>query len=130
MEQGHVTFTYRRRGETRERTMRLLVFEFLRRFLQHVLPRGLQKIRHCGFLSRHAKTSLEAVRAAILDSLRDIEPDLELEAWTVAALTLPTDAGPTCPVCGGRLEFESFHRIRPPPLADRKESQHATTNSI
>jgi hypothetical protein len=24
--------------------------EFIRRFLQHVLPRGLQKVRHYGFL--------------------------------------------------------------------------------
>ena len=94
----------------------------MRRFLQHVLPRGLQKVRHCGFLSRLSKTSLEAVRAAILDSLRDIEPDLELEAWTVPELTVPTDSGLTCPVCGGRLEFEGFHRIRPPPLIYRREA--------
>ena len=130
MQQGHVTFKYRRGDETRDRTMRLPVFEFLRRFLQHVLPRGLQKVRHCGFLSRHSKTGLDAVRAAILDTLRDIEPDLELEAWTAPELTVPTDSGPTCPDCGGRMEFEGFHRIRPPPLEDRKESKHATTNSF
>lgn len=130
MEQGHVTFKYRRGDETRDRTMRLPVFEFLRRFLQHVLPRGFQKVRHCGFLSRHAKTGLDAVRAAILDTLRDIEPDLELKAWTVPELPTATDSGLTCPVCGGRMEFEGFHRIRPPPLEDRKESKHATTNSF
>ncbi len=39
---GYVTFRYRRKGEHRDRRMRLPVFEFLRRFLQHVLPKGLQ----------------------------------------------------------------------------------------
>jgi hypothetical protein len=58
--------------------MTLSAFEFLRRFLQHVLPRGLQKICHYGFLSRCSKTDLDDVRAAILESLRDVEPDLEL----------------------------------------------------
>jgi hypothetical protein len=30
--------------------MTLPVFEFIRRFLQHVLPSGLKKVRHFGFL--------------------------------------------------------------------------------
>ena len=36
--------------------------EFLRRFLQHVLPSGFQKVRHYGFLSPAAAVSLELVR--------------------------------------------------------------------
>ena len=36
--------------------------EFLRRFLQHVLPAGFQKVRHYGFLSPNCATSIEAVR--------------------------------------------------------------------
>jgi len=104
--------------------MTLPVFEFLRRFLQHVLPRRLQKIRHYGFLSRRSNIDLDDVRDAILDSLRDVEPDLELEDWRVPALrpfgnVSPDDDGPRCPNCGGRLIFERFHRIRPPPLAQR-----------
>jgi hypothetical protein len=63
--------------------MTLPVFVFLRRFLQYVLPRRLQKIRHYGFLSRRSNIDLDDVRDAILESLKDVEPDLELEAWTV-----------------------------------------------
>jgi hypothetical protein len=37
-----VTFTYRKVGSTRLRTAHLDVMEFLRRFLQHVLPEGQQ----------------------------------------------------------------------------------------
>ena len=48
---GQVTFTYRRVGSNRPRKMTLDAMEFLRRFLQHVLPAGFQKVRHYGFLS-------------------------------------------------------------------------------
>jgi len=96
--------------------MTLPVFEFLRRFLQHVLPRGLHKVRHYGFLSRRSKTDLDDVRAAVLQSMADIEPDLELETWRIPTLRSVKDDGPTCPECGGRLTFERFTRIRPPPL--------------
>ena len=36
--------------------------EFLRRFLQHVLPTGFQKVRHYGFLSPNSRVSLDLVR--------------------------------------------------------------------
>ena len=36
--------------------------EFLRRFLQHVLPTGFQKVRHYGFLSPNSRVSLDMVR--------------------------------------------------------------------
>ena len=113
---GRVTFRYRRTGEQRDRTMTLPVFEFLRRFLQHVLPRGLHRVRHYGFLSRRSKTDLKEVRAVILQSMADAEPDLELEAWTVPAVRSVADDGPTCPECGHPLTFVHFTRIRPPPL--------------
>ena len=99
--------------------MTLPAFEFLRRFLQHVLPRGLHKVRHYGFLSRRSTTNLHDVRTAILQTLADIEPDLELEMWRVPTLCSVKDAGPTCPDCGGRLMFECFTRSRPP-LLDRR----------
>jgi DNA-directed RNA polymerase subunit RPC12/RpoP len=126
MRDGQVTFSYRKSGEQRDRQMTLPVFEFLRRFLQHVLPRRLQKIRHYGFLSRRSNIDLDDVRAAIIESLRDIEPDLELEAWSVPSLRPTEDDGPKCPACGGRLIFQSFHRIRPPPLNQRDSMPRST----
>ena len=47
--QGQVTFGYRKTGSRRWRRMSVTAEEFLRRFLQHVLPRGFQKVRHYGF---------------------------------------------------------------------------------
>ena len=37
--------------ENQSRTMTLSVMEFLRRFVQHILPRGFVRIRHFGFLA-------------------------------------------------------------------------------
>jgi putative transposase len=55
-----VTFSYR--GSNRWRQMTLEAMEFIRRFLQHVLPSGFQKVRHYGFLSPNSRPSVEAVR--------------------------------------------------------------------
>ena len=51
-----VTFTYRKVGSARLRTAHLDGMEFLRRFLQHVLPDGFMKVRHFGFL--HASCAI------------------------------------------------------------------------
>ena len=51
-----VTFTDRKVGSARPRTAHLDVMEFLRRFLQHVLPDGFVKVRHFGFL--HASCAI------------------------------------------------------------------------
>src|SRR4051812_3200408 len=49
-----VTFRYkdyRCEGQARYRTMALAADEFIRRFLLHVLPKGLHRIRHYGLLA-------------------------------------------------------------------------------
>jgi hypothetical protein len=98
-EDDRVTFTYRKVGSNRRRTMTLEAMEFLRRFLQHVLPSGLQQVRYYGFLGPAAGVSLElvrwliAIRAGLTSALspaRDGSPRASAE-------------GPRCPACGGRL---------------------------
>ena len=79
-------------------------------------------MRHYGILSRCSKTDLEIVRAAILKSMEDVEPDLELEPWLPPVLTRAPDKGLRCPVCDHPLQFECFTRIRPPPLEFRGRS--------
>ena len=118
MNDDRVTFRYRKTGEQRDRLMTLSALEFLRRFLQHVLPRGLQRVRHYGFLSRTSKVDLDGLRSLILQTMADSEPDLELVEWTVPVLkpSRSESAGPLCPTCGSVLTFDTFIHIRPPPL--------------
>jgi Putative transposase/Transposase zinc-binding domain len=60
-----VTFTSRKVGSTRLRTAHLDVMEFLRRFLQHVLPAGFQKVRHFGFLHASCAVPLVTIRRLV-----------------------------------------------------------------
>lgn len=48
IEDGKVTFRYQRCGQRPWRTMTLAAHEFIRRFLQHVLPKGVHKVRYYG----------------------------------------------------------------------------------
>ena len=73
MDQTHVTFRCRDRSTDTWRTMRLPGVEFLRRFLQHVLPRGFHKVRYYG-LWHPSKRSLAS------------------RAWLLLILQKPTDA--------------------------------------
>ena len=59
LEDGRVTFKWRDYRDGREKLMKLDVFEFIRRFLLHVLPTGFFKVRYYGiFSSRNRKTKL------------------------------------------------------------------------
>jgi len=55
---------YARDGQ--RRTMTLTAMEFLRRFVQHVLPRGFVRIRQFGFLANHCRTAQLALARRLL----------------------------------------------------------------
>jgi hypothetical protein len=86
-------------GSKRQRKMTLDAMEFLRRFLQHVLPSGFQKVRSYGFLSPAGAVALELVRwlIALCNGLT-----FALRSRGNEPLSAPT-LGPCCPECGGPL---------------------------
>lgn len=52
LEQGVVQFTYRDyKQDGQQKVMGLPALEFMRRFLQHVLPKGFVRVRHYGLLA-------------------------------------------------------------------------------
>jgi hypothetical protein len=61
-----VTFTSRKVGSARPPTAQLDVMEFLRRFLQHVLPDGFLKVRHFGCLHASCAVPLATIRLMIV----------------------------------------------------------------
>ena len=66
--QTEVAFRVRVNGEGggKKRTLRLPGTEFIKRFVQHVLPRGFKRIRHYGLLgAAHKSTRLAAARTAL-----------------------------------------------------------------
>jgi hypothetical protein len=59
LEEGKVTFRYKDYAKDgKQKTMTLSAEEFLRRFVQHVLPRGFVKIRHYGLLANKRREHL------------------------------------------------------------------------
>lgn len=75
IEDGHVTFQWKDyRDRDQVKTMTLSANEFIRRFLLHVLPNGLQRIRYYGFLAnRYRKEKLELCRR-LLGMPTPVEP--------------------------------------------------------
>jgi len=60
-----VLFRYKDSRQLRWKTMSLSAEEFLRRFLQHVLPEGFHKVRYFGFLSPSSRSQLPHIRSLI-----------------------------------------------------------------
>jgi hypothetical protein len=52
---GKVNFCYKNRKKATLETMTIDAVEFIRRFLLHILPKGLMRIRHYGFLANRCK---------------------------------------------------------------------------
>lgn len=94
MDDAQVTFRWKDYAHhSKRRTMTLTHEEFLRRFLQHVLPRGFPRIRYFGLLANRRRGALLPLCRALLSeqpspavSKRSIEPTLWL-----------------CPCCQGRM---------------------------
>jgi len=86
----------RRHRTHRYRTTSLDVLEFIRRFLQHVLPHGFMKVRHYGFLSASARNC-----ALSMEEISNmIQKDHAVRIPATQPQALP---GPRCPNCGGIL---------------------------
>ena len=96
-----VTFTYQDRASGATRRCRLSGIEFLRRFLQHVLPKGFQRVRTFGWASPAARRRRERI-AALLD-------------WRAPALVPPPPAPPILCGCCQRPMFFVGLLPRPPP---------------
>ena len=74
--------------------------EFMRRFLQHVLPTGFMKVRYYGFMSPASSVDLEKVR-----SLIELAYGFDV---AVPVLHQQDEVYPRCPDCGGKLEFRCW----------------------
>jgi hypothetical protein len=113
VEDGQVCFSYRKPGSARRRTLTLDALEFMRRFLQRVLPTGFMKVRYDGFLSPTARVSLEEVKAKVelAHGFTATVPEVELPPWPP----------PACPVCGGHVRFHKSWRAYPRPQRLRGE---------
>jgi Putative transposase len=77
--------------------MELEAMEFMRRFLQHVLPTGFMKVRYYGFLSPNSSISLDEAKGMI-----EISYGFEVTAPTGEA---KPKASFICGSCGNLVRY-------------------------
>ncbi len=101
--EGEVTFRWKDyRQESAPKRMRLDAHEFIRRFLLHVLPRGLQRIRHYGLLgNRHRAGKLAHCRALLAMPAPTVTPSLRTLDYRDRYEQLTGRSLRHCPVCAG-----------------------------
>src|SRR5262245_6406617 len=110
MQNGKVTFRWKDYAHGgKQRKMTLAAEEFIRRFLLHVLPKGLVRIRHYGWMANRCRGQ----RAALCRRLLNAEPPPVLP---------PTSSSTQlCPFCGANLEVVEM--IIPPELSRHRSSR-------
>lgn len=98
LQEGQVTFRYRDSTTRHWKTRTLPAEEFIRRFLQHILPKGFQKVRYYGFFSAGQHPRLQQVRQllgpAIVPQPINLVPLLSHLALPPNSSVIP------CPTCG------------------------------
>ena len=93
MENDHVTFRYQNASTRQWKTMRLKAMEFLRRFLQHVLPKGFHKVRYYGFLHQSNKLTLQRLQLLL------VEKKLRRTAVIEQEIVTRIEPQKVCPCC-------------------------------
>jgi len=109
MGEGKVTFRWKDYAHGgKKRKMTLAAEEFIRRFLLHVLPKGLVRIRHYGWMANRCRSERAALCRALLGA----------EAAEPSPAVANLARGRRCPVCGGIVEVVEM--IVPPELSRRR----------
>ena len=112
IDDGRVAFRYRRVADAQGRTMTLSAHEFIRRFLQHVLPNGFHKVRYYGLWAPAHRRTLRRLQESFRQQ-DDIEQTESLPADRHDQPPSPAPAEPLrCPQCHeGHLRWVA--RVRP-----------------
>jgi hypothetical protein len=130
LEDDQVTFQYKQSATDQVSSCTVTAEEFIRRFLQHVLPDRFINVRYDGFLSpgnRHGLTSIKAILGA-----STVETNTTGTPHAVNNPTNPREAR-RCPTCGSLLiPVETLSpKSRWPPCSgvDRLSSPHSWRNA-
>lgn len=116
LEKGSVRFRYQHSDTHQWKTMTLPAKEFLRRYLQHVLPQGFHKVRYYGLLSPANRQTLKRLQL-LLAERRTSSQDTE------EAGSRRTDTSCRCPHCqqGVMVIIDWLpRRSRSPPREEHK----------
>jgi len=115
IDNGVIRFRYRDNRSQEMRRVTLPAIEFIGRFLQHVLPRGIAKVRHYGIFSPSSK-SMRARARQLLSQDSPVPVQSPSSPQQVAEPHPPARDWPTCPRCrvGTLVLIGSVERSRSP----------------
>jgi hypothetical protein len=106
IENNAIKFLYKDRQRKTWKTMSLDSMEFIRRFLQHVLPKGFMKIRHYGFLNPNSAFSIETLRE-LISLIHNVIVDISTPIPKLVKHKIK------CACCGNPLRYIAF--LKPAP---------------
>jgi hypothetical protein len=92
LEHGNVTFSYKESATDQLRHCTVTAAEFIRRFLQHVLPNRFIKVRYYGLLSPAQRQLLQKARQLLPATTSKLKSEAVKTTEPLAALS--------CPHCG------------------------------
>lgn len=112
---GQVTFRYKDAPSGSYKIMTLPALEFIRRFLQHVLPKGFQKVRYYGFLSPKKKALFQQIQLLLKARVKQTENVYLVQNRKVDKKEFSF----YCPRCKKPMILvKQTHRKRGPPLEE------------
>ena len=114
---GKVTFRFRATHTGKLTTSTLPAQEFIRRFLQHVLPKGFVKVRYYGFLAHGCRKRLAILHQQLRRPSSDSSPALGSGDTAACPDVAPSNYVPLCPSCGRPMRLRST--IRPADIMPR-----------
>jgi hypothetical protein len=103
IEDDRILFKYKESGSGKWKIRKLPATEFIRRFLQHVLPKGFIKIRYYGFLSPRHRNVFQRIKRLLVNLLILLSGNLSLLAEKKNTESSRCDKQWNCPFCGGKL---------------------------
>jgi hypothetical protein len=112
-----VAFRYKDYADgSKTKSMTLRGEEFLRRFLQHILPTGFVKVRHYGIFAHATKAAaLKKLRASLQQQGRSLAHATKAICALLAKTSAPPPL-PRCPVCRSHQLLASEVMPAPEPL--------------
>ena len=106
LENDEVTFGYTDGRSGQRKTCTVAAEEFIRRFLQHVLPLGFSKVRYYGFFSPGKRATLAQIRQLLAVAPVALRTDQQASGSTIPTPDL------RCPVCGKTMLLVNTLRPR------------------
>ena len=84
--------------------------DFMHLYLQHVLPKGVQRIRYGGFWAGAARKSLNAAKEILSAHIEVQSEDIEETYVALAENNFYNEKSIKCQKCGGRMFIEKKWR--------------------